>query len=100
MLIRISLFICVATIFFGQPILAQNPRNIDLFVPAQDAVQRDIPRTVVKRRSATINPQALKQAQKRGATLQFNLFPETTFTGIVDSIEWRSENDYSLSGQL
>ena len=71
-----------------------------LFSDAPEPAVVHRPETVVRHRPVRINWGALGQARKKGALLNFNLFSDTAFIGEVETIEERSDSDYTLVGRI
>ncbi|MBA4150074.1 MAG: immunoglobulin domain-containing protein [Verrucomicrobia bacterium] len=80
--------------------IAQTELPSALFVDGPDIALREMSPTIDKRRSVQIDQTALRQARTKGAKLELNLFPESSFIGVVKSVQARSDSNYTLLGEL
>jgi peptidyl-Asp metalloendopeptidase len=55
---------------------------------------------IQRHRAVRINFESVKPTLARGDILPFNLFTDTSFTGVVEAVERRSDSDYTVMGRL
>jgi peptidyl-Asp metalloendopeptidase len=91
-------------VFFLNPVSAAagDAAPGDLFTDADAGAAADLrPSGVVLRQHAVrINTGVLKEAMKPGALINFNLFPDTACTGMVETVETRGETGFTLVGHV
>jgi peptidyl-Asp metalloendopeptidase len=86
--------------------LAANPGSAaplpaaEVFLDAPAPADMRASPVVLRQRAARINFAALQQITTPGDLLEFNLFPDTAFTGVVEAVERRSDADYTIMGRL
>ena len=74
--------------------------STEVFLDAPAPARLAVSPMVLKHRAVRVNLDVLNRNKTAGDLLQFNLFPGQTFTGVVDSVESRSDSDYTVAGHL
>ncbi|MEO5803060.1 MAG: M12 family metallo-peptidase [Verrucomicrobiota bacterium] len=86
----------------GQGVAPQS-KAANLFTSAaagEQSVKARVDSDILKRRVVRINFGDLVRQTRAGGRFQINLFEGVSFEGVVEKVEDRSPNDYTLSGRL
>jgi hypothetical protein len=72
----------------------------DLFTDAGTPEDAQPTGVVIRQHTVRVNTDALKSAMNPGALISFNLFADTSYTGVVETVETRGDTGLTLVGHV